>query len=268
MAGPRFPYIEVRDAAVAQFAHLAQLVGRLDDLELALPTLLGDWTVAELVAHLTANIEAVPRYLTREGAARAEIDLIGYLSAMADYAPGVAQRARDLVDGASADSLRRGLLTGAVEAAVALQRAGDDAGDRVVAARLGALPLGDFLVTRCIEGTVHGLDLATALDRPPEEVVLADAHRVTVRALAALLAARHPGRTVEVRVPGPLGTAVQCIEGPRHTRGTPPNVVEADPATFVLVTTGRLDWADALAAGRLRASGERADLSPYLPLIA
>ncbi len=75
-----------------------------------------------------------------------------------------------------------------------------------------------------------------------------------------------PGRSVEVRVP-PSG-AVQCVEGPRHTRGTPPNVVETDPQTWLGLVTGAVAWADAVADGRVRASGERADLSGLLPLQA
>jgi putative sterol carrier protein len=60
---------------------------------------------------------------------------------------------------------------------------------------------------------------------------------------------------------------VQCIEGPRHTRGTPPNVVETDPATWLGLVTGAVPWADAVASGRVRASGSRADLSGLLPLL-
>ena len=83
-------------------------------------------------------------------------------------------------------------------------------------------------------------------------------------ALAALVAAA-PGRSVEVRVP-PFG-AVQCIAGPRHTRGTPPNVVEADARTWVALALGRLSWADAVADGGVRASGNRADeVADHLPL--
>ncbi|GAB3818968.1 sterol carrier family protein [Micromonospora zhanjiangensis] len=92
----------------------------------------------------------------------------------------------------------------------------------------------------------------------------ADALRAAVRALLTEFARRVPGRTVEVRVP-PYG-AVQCVAGPRHTRGNPPNVVQLDPVTWVELVTGRLSWADALAAGRVSASGNRADLSAYLPL--
>jgi len=79
------------------------------------------------------------------------------------------------------------------------------------------------------------------------------------------LAAREPGRTCEVRVP-PFGV-VQCLAGPRHTRGTPPNVVETDAATWLDLVTGRRTWADAVAAGRVAASGERADLAALLPLV-
>ncbi len=90
--------------------------------------------------------------------------------------------------------------------------------------------------------------------------VVATAVRYTLEELAA----RHPGRSVEVRVP-PHG-AVQCIEGPTHKRGTPPNVFETDAPTWLALVTGRAEWADAEAAGRIRASGLRADLSAYLPL--
>jgi len=88
--------------------------------------------------------------------------------------------------------------------------------------------------------------------------------RAAVRVLLAALAAAAPGRSVEVRVP-PYG-AVQCIPGPRHTRGTPPNVVETDPLTWLEIATGRVTWADAVNAGRIRASGNRADLSDHLPV--
>jgi hypothetical protein len=79
------------------------------------------------------------------------------------------------------------------------------------------------------------------------------------------LAERHPGNTCEVRVP-PFGV-VQCLAGPRHTRGTPPNVVETDAATWLALVTGAGAWPDAVADGRVRASGERADLRSLLPLV-
>ncbi|TQM61660.1 hypothetical protein FBY41_1671 [Humibacillus xanthopallidus] len=78
------------------------------------------------------------------------------------------------------------------------------------------------------------------------------------------LATTAPGRTVEVRVP-PHG-AVQCIEGPVHTRGTPPNVIETDGATWLRLAVGDLTWDDAVAGALVRASGQRAHLDGLLPL--
>ena len=91
--------------------------------------------------------------------------------------------------------------------------------------------------------------------------VLATAVRYSLEELAE----RAPGHTVEVRVP-PFGVT-QCVEGPRHTRGTPPNVVETDAATWLALVTGASTWAQARAGAAVSASGERADLSPYLPLL-
>ena len=86
-----------------------------------------------------------------------------------------------------------------------------------------------------------------------------------VRYLLQLLAENAQGNTVEVRVP-PYG-AVQAIEGPRHTRGTPPNVIEMDATTWLALATGGESWATALAAGRVAASGSRADLTEHLPIL-
>jgi Bacterial SCP ortholog len=88
--------------------------------------------------------------------------------------------------------------------------------------------------------------------------------RTAVSYTLGLLADLAPGRSVEVRIP-PFA-AVQCVPGPRHTRGTPPNVVETDALTWLGLATGSLDWAAASATGRLRASGPRSDISAYLPL--
>lgn len=85
-----------------------------------------------------------------------------------------------------------------------------------------------------------------------------------VRYLLQVLAESAEGNSVEVRVP-PFG-AVQAIEGPRHTRGTPPNVIETDAATWLALATGSLAWADAVAGGTVHASGSRADLTDYLPV--
>jgi Bacterial SCP ortholog len=85
-----------------------------------------------------------------------------------------------------------------------------------------------------------------------------------VKTSARWLAQQVPGRSVELRVP-PF-VAVQCVPGPRHTRGTPPNVVETDPATWLRLATGALSWTEAVVDGKVSASGNRADLSAMLPL--
>jgi Bacterial SCP ortholog len=92
-----------------------------------------------------------------------------------------------------------------------------------------------------------------------------DELRAAARYLLQLLATRYPGRVLEVRIP-PVA-AVQCLPGPVHTRGTPPNVVETDSVTWVRLATGRLGWADAVGSAAVHASGPRADLAAYLPLV-
>jgi hypothetical protein len=88
--------------------------------------------------------------------------------------------------------------------------------------------------------------------------------RLLTKHLLALLVAKAPGGAVEVRVP-PYAAA-QCVGGTRHTRGTPPAVVETDPATWIALAVGDTAWAEAVHDGRVRASGERSDLGPLLPL--
>src|SRR4051812_36279371 len=112
-----------------------------------------------------------------------------------------------------------------------------------------------------IADDVGSAALAVALRADADRNSIATAVRYTLQ----LLAERAEGNTVEVRVP-PFG-AVQAIEGPRHTRGTPPNVIETDAATWLALATGTLAWSVALADGRVAASGSRADLTDYLPIV-
>ena len=110
---------------------------------------------------------------------------------------------------------------------------------------------------------VDPAEVSAALARIAEHPAPADLRLLTKHFLA-VLEQRAPGHSVEVRVP-PYA-AVQAIPGVRHTRGTPPAVVETDAQTWIALATGRLSWADALTTARVTASGERADLSSYLPL--
>ena len=104
--------------------------------------------------------------------------------------------------------------------------------------------------------------VAASLDRgdEPERAALRSAARFLLHELERV----SPGRSVEIRVV-PVA-AVQAVAGPRHTRGTPPNVVETDPLTWFKLATGRLGWDEAVRTGALKASGARSDLSAFLPL--
>jgi hypothetical protein len=116
--------------------------------------------------------------------------------------------------------------------------------------------------------TVRALGAACLRAVLPALAAGEEAEREALRAAVIhtldVFAASAPGRAVEVRVP-PYA-AVQCVAGPRHTRGTPPNVVEAEPVAWVQLAAGLVSWPEAVAAGSVRASGPRSDLSAYLPL--
>lgn len=118
-------------------------------------------------------------------------------------------------------------------------------------------------------GSVARARISAEVGEPAVLAALApDADRTSiataVRYTLQLLAERAEGNTVEVRVP-PFG-AIQCIPGPRHTRGTPPNVVEMDSATWLALAAGSLTWSEAVAQARVHASGTRADLEGFVPL--
>jgi len=121
---------------------------------------------------------------------------------------------------------------------------------------------GQAALSQWAAGAVPPSDAVPAAPAAPAvpRSVIATAVRYSLEEVTA----RAPGNSVEVRVP-PFGVT-QCVEGPRHTRGTPPNVIECDAATWLAMVTGRLSWADAVSAGRVAASGLRADLSALLPL--
>jgi hypothetical protein len=106
----------------------------------------------------------------------------------------------------------------------------------------------------------HALEVWRSDPSGAPRAVVATAVRYTLEELAD----RSPGRSVEVRVP-PYG-AVQCIEGPRHTRGTPPNVIETDAATWLSLASGGMTWEEGVASGSIHASGQRASLEGLVPL--
>ena len=257
----RFDLGTVARAMSAQHAVLDDAVAGVAAEAFALPTRLGSWTVAELVAHIGMDMAAVPRYLRGESAGQATVDAPDYVLSCASAAAGVDERVRMMSAGARPAELRHQVH----DARLGADDVVADADARfVVPSRLGPIGVADFLATRCVEATVHGLDLAAALGTATP--LVDDAVTVSAKVLATALAEKVPGRAVELRVPPHV--AVQLVEGPRHTRGTPSNVVECDAVTWLELATGRLAWSDAVAAGRVSASGERADLSAYLPVLS
>ncbi|RII12004.1 mycothiol-dependent maleylpyruvate isomerase [Streptomyces sp. YIM 130001] len=250
---------KIRAAVTRQFGQVHGAIRGLTAEQLAAPTGLGDWTVRELAVHLTMTVESVSRCLDEPEPAGRPTGLLeypqltaGFAEAVAEHTQGVAERKPDLV----------GLYD---EVAERFERRLADATDgRLLAVRSGAMRLADYLVTRTVELVVHTDDLnrATGLGIPLERQAVA----ACTRLLADTLAARAPGASTEVRIP-PYAV-VQCIEGPRHTRGTPPNVVETDPLTWIRLATGRTDWQSALDGAKVAASGERADLAALLPLMS
>lgn len=207
------------------------------------------WTVADLDRHLGTITVRLGQLAAGATGGQADTDVAGWAAAL----PGLAT---------TADAAARDLSAPTLAAAVALTRPVLHAADpmHVVTQLTGTHTVYDAVLFRVIESVVHGLDLPEPLVPHPRAL------GIVVRTLTALLVGRAPGNSVEVRVPP--HAAVQCVDGPRHTRGTPPNTVECDPITFVELCTGRLAWPDAVADGRVRASGGRADLSPWLPLLS
>ncbi|OKJ74215.1 maleylpyruvate isomerase family mycothiol-dependent enzyme [Streptomyces sp. CB02460] len=256
----RYDPARTRTAVLAQFAHVRDAVRTLTPQQLAAPSGLGDWTVRELAAHITMALSHVNQTLELPAPALAkpEVSLLEWPFTTAARAPRIAD---DTAERAAAAPDLDALYAEVAARFEALVPGASE--DRLLATRVGAMRLGDFLVTRTVELVVHTWDLneATGLSVPYDRQALAACSRL----LADALAERAPGGSVEVRVP-PFAV-VQCVQGPRHTRGTPPNVVETDPLTWIRLATGRTEWAREVEAAKVAASGERADLSELLPLM-
>ena len=251
---------KIRAAVLSQFGHVRAGISGLAPGQLGLPTRLGAWTVRDLAAHISMTVDSVSVALEREEPPAAEVTLLDYPLLTASLAPAIAEGSRALAERAPDLTALFARTEERITDSLATAP-----GTRPLALRAGSMRLSDYLVTRTVELVVHTDDLNAAvpgLDLPIERQALA----ACTRLLADTLAVRAPGGSTEVRIP-PYAV-VQCVEGPRHTRGTPPNVVETDPLTWIRLATGRLDWRTALDEAKLSASGERADLSALLPVLS
>jgi uncharacterized protein (TIGR03083 family) len=231
----------------------------LDDVpigEYTQPSVLTGWDIRTLLGHLVVTVSGA-------------VDVLGTraTSAATPVAEYVARYRPDVLDverrtrAATADRPPAELLA-ALRAADPVAAAAAVRPATVLAAPRGPIRADDWLATRAVELVVHADDLSRSLPELRPVRLERPALAAATRLLAEILATRAPGHSVELRVP-PF-VAVQVVAGPRHTRGTPPNVVETDPLTWLRLATGRLGWTDAPVS----ASGQRADLSGYLPVLS
>ncbi|MFJ9772793.1 sterol carrier family protein [Kitasatospora sp. NPDC101157] len=258
---------KVRAALVAQGESLRAVVHGLGADQLERPTRLGTWRVRELLAHLSMALGHPAVAVDAPAPDGPVLSLAGYAELSRTMAVAV--------DSAVTEHAATGFAGPPAEVAAAFDRS-LDAVRAVLDRPAGAereptavvvgrrMLLTDYLVTRLVEAVVHADDLADALGLdafPHDRQALA----AVTRMLADAFADRVPGGAVELRIP-PYAV-VQAVPGPRHTRGTPPNVVETDPLTWIRLATGRVPWAAAVADHAVAASGERSDLGEYLPVL-
>jgi uncharacterized protein (TIGR03083 family) len=230
------------------------------------PTVLPGWSVRQLAGHLLLVHTGLTQSLDQP------------TKATALHIHEFVERYRRDVEMITAATLEASAGLTGPEVVARLESAIDDlavtleAGvstSQVISTRRGPITIEDYLATRIVELVVHTDDLNRSLPQTAPAQLHRSALARCTRTLAGILTVQRPGRSVEVRVP-PYA-AVQCAigdPGPTHTRGTPPNVVETDPLTFLRLATGRISWADAAAAGSVHASGLRANLSAVLPLLS
>jgi uncharacterized protein (TIGR03083 family) len=262
----------LRQAYDGQHAALVGWLTALPAAAWARPSVLDGWTVTDLAFHLSQVAGSLTRALAAGPVPDPPLTIAGYTSAWRSAAGEIAKRDRTAAIDLGRDDVLARLADQSDAMGAALDEAAGDPvvsgwpADPTVRARRGPIRLSDFLATRVNELVVHAIDLSRSVPEVDPVPLDRGALGVAVRMLAGILAERAPGKSVEVRVP-PYA-AIQAVEGMRHTRGTPPAVVETNPVTWVEVATGRREWADAVGAGRVSAIGERTDLSPYLPLLA
>jgi uncharacterized protein (TIGR03083 family) len=257
----RTPRPTPAEALLEQSRTVASWLRSLDQSVLSQPSVLSGWSVRELAGHLVFAHRTLRESLGRSSADR-PLPIYDYVRGYRPNAGAIFDASRAAAEAPDVMAA----LDGEIDACAAAL-----AGrlPQVVLGPRGPITVADLIRTRIVELVVHSDDLGRSVpDREPVEL-RRPALAAATRTLAGILAGQHPGRSVEVRVP-PYAAA-QCgigDPGPTHTRGTPPNVVETDPVTFLRLTTGRISWVEGVGAGTIHASGLRADLSGALPLLS
>ncbi|SDB80079.1 Mycothiol maleylpyruvate isomerase N-terminal domain-containing protein [Raineyella antarctica] len=265
---------QLRQTLVDALHTMVETTRALHPEDYALPAPLPGWDVRLLTGLALGQLTDMAAQLERPSVTR-PVNLDVYATHMLATASRRHSRAAAIADRDSGPRLGEQLISQAEELAVAL---GEGDLPPVVDTGAGQLSLLDFLRVHVTEIAVYCDDMRRGLavtDRkvpPADRAVVATA----VRALADVLAARTPGQAIEVRVPpfaavqigDPAATpAGRLVSAPTHTRGTPPAVIEMDPATFLQLCAGRLAWGEAVSTHAVSASGQRADLSRLLPVM-
>jgi uncharacterized protein (TIGR03083 family) len=248
-------------AYLEQVTALADWLDALPPEAFAAPSVLDGWDVRTLVGHVVLVHTGLAERLGSRSP-EPPLPAAEYVTRYRPAAESIDERTHaTTADRPPAELVAMLRHTAAIEVAAA------DTPDRaVLRAGRGPITALDWAITRVVDLVTHCDDLSRSMpEREPVPLRRAALASAT-RTLAEILAVRAPGRSVEVRVP-PF-VAVQAVEGPRHTRGTPPNVVETDPLTWLRLATGRAVFTDTVASGATRSTGGRADLSPYLPLLS
>lgn len=268
------------NALASCWQRLVDAVAGLDSADAERPSVLGGWCVGDLLAH----VERVAQSMTGLPTAPPRtppMTLAAYLARCSAGAAEIAASARRRAAAVSVAELAEGIRRGSNAQLewMSTQALPPNAARAVFSTTRGPLRLADVVASRLIEVVAHTDDLARSVGSDPHRPESGQLQprwppsgnrdraglRIVSRALADVLAERSPGHTVEVRIP-PYA-AVQVVAGPRHTRGTPPNVVQTDPLTWLRLATGRVTWSAVVGTPVLSASGERADLSALLPLV-
>jgi uncharacterized protein (TIGR03083 family) len=248
------------DAFRDQGAAVADWLTALPATAFSAPSALDGWDVRTLVGHIVHVQRGLSARL-QDATSEPALPVAEYVRRYQPAAGTIDESTRATAAQRTADELIAELRD-----SVQLPESERPAQRAVIMGGRGPITALDWVRTRILDLVVHCDDLSRSLpDRPPV-LLRRPALATAVRTLAEILAAQAPGRSVELRVPPFI--AVQAIPGPRHTRGTPPNVVETDPVTWLELATGRVEWKNALDGGRISASGERAELTAYLPVLA
>jgi uncharacterized protein (TIGR03083 family) len=248
-------------AFLDQSGALADWLDALPSTAFGAASALGGWDVRTLVGHVVLMHHGLVRALDNP----VEASAIPAADFVALYRPAVEAIAQSTLEVTGERTPAQ--LIAALREVEPVRRAAEGMADRtVVLGGRGPISAEDLLATRIVEVVVHSDDLSRSLPDLPPVPLLRPALGTATRTLVGILASRAPGRSVELRVP-PFA-AVQVVPGPRHTRGTPPNVIETDPLTWLRLAAGRESFTSAVAAGRVAASGHRADLTEHLPLLS